>query len=42
MAGCWNGDGVKLTLILFCFEHQVTTKTRYIYCRLAFNLYFIR
>lgn len=36
---CWIGEGVKLTLIVFCVEHHVVTKANYIFCRLAFYLF---
>jgi len=36
---CQIRDGVKLTLIVFCFEHNVITKANFICCRLAFYLF---
>lgn len=35
---CQIGEGVKLTLIVFCFQNHVITKANYICCGLAFYL----
>lgn len=35
---CQIAEGVKLTLIVFCFQNHVVTKANYICCGLAFYL----